>query len=103
MPFVENHGFKIHYIVEGLEKEVPIVMIHASMGSYREWYGPDYVHELKNDFKLVLVDLRGHGESDRPHTRQFYGSKEFASDIIAILDELNLEKAHCWGTPWEEI
>lgn len=97
MPFVDNHGVKIHYVVEGSEKEIPIVLIHASMGSYREWYGPNYVSELKDSYKLVLVDLRGHGESDKPHNRQLYGSKEFASDIIAILDDLKIMKAHCWG------
>lgn len=95
MPFVENNGLKIHYVVEG--KGPSIVMIHASMGSYAEWHSGDYINKLKNDYKLVLVDLRGHGESDKPKDIQSYSSKEFTSDIIAVLDDLNITKAHCWG------
>ena len=95
MPLVDNNGTTIHYVVEG--QGPPIVMIHASMGSYREWYGPDYVDALKSEYKLVLVDLRGHGESDRPHDIPSYDSKAFTSDIIAVLDDLKITKAHCWG------
>ena len=95
MPYVNNEGIKIHYVVEG--QGTPIVMIHASMGSYKEWYSPGFVNKLKSDYKLILVDLRGHGESDYPHDSAQYSSQHFASDIIAILDELNISKAHCWG------
>ena len=95
MPYVDNQGIKIHYVVEG--QGPPIVMIHASMGSYREWYGPDYIDALKNDYTLILPDLRGHGESDRPHEAKFYSTKDFTSDIITVLDSLGITKAHCWG------
>lgn len=96
MTFVENNGIKIHYVVEG--DGPPIVMIHASMGNYTEWYaGDDYINSLKNSYKLILVDLRGHGESDKPYGSEHYSSKKFTSDIIAVLDDLNISKAHCWG------
>jgi len=95
MPFVENNGIKIHYVVEG--QGPPIVMLHASMGSYAEWHNGDYINALKNDYKLILVDLRGHGESDKPRDIKSYSSKEFTSDIIAVLDDLKITKAHCWG------
>jgi len=95
MTFVENNGIKIHYVVEG--QGPPLVMIHASMGSYTEWHACDYINTLKNDYKLVLVDLRGHGASDKPTDIQSYSSKAFTSDIIAVLDDLNITKAHCWG------
>jgi pimeloyl-ACP methyl ester carboxylesterase len=95
MPFVDNEGIKIHYVVEG--QGTPIVLIHASMGSYKEWYWPGFVSELKNEYMLILPDLRGHGESGYPHNASQYSSKDFTSDIIAILDELRITKAHCWG------
>jgi pimeloyl-ACP methyl ester carboxylesterase len=95
MPFVENNGAKIHYVVEG--EGPPIVMIHASMGSHAEWHNGDYINSLKNDYKLILVDLRGHGASDKPRDIPSYSSKKFTSDIIAVLDALKIDKAHCWG------
>jgi pimeloyl-ACP methyl ester carboxylesterase len=95
MPFIENNGVNIHYVVVG--QGPPIVMLHASMGSYAEWYVGDYVNSLKNDFTLILIDLRGHGESGKPDDRQSYSSKAFTSDVIAVMDDLNIAKAHCWG------
>lgn len=95
MPYVENNGIKIHYVVIG--EGPPLVMLHASMGSYAEWHGGDYINALKDKYKLILVDLRGHGESDKPRDVQSYFSKAFTSDIIAVLDDLKIDKAHCWG------
>ncbi len=95
MPIVNNDGVKVHYVVEG--KGTPIVMIHASMGSYLEWYGPDYINALKNEYMLVLVDLRGHGQSDKPIDSKSYLAKDFSSDIIAVMNDLKITKAHCWG------
>jgi pimeloyl-ACP methyl ester carboxylesterase len=95
MPFVDNAGIKIHYVVEG--QGTPIVLIHASMGSHKEWYWPGFVSELKDEYMLILPDLRGHGESDYPHDPSQYSTMDFTSDIIAILDDLKIPKAHCWG------
>ena len=95
MPYIENDGTKIHYVIEG--QGPPIVLIHASMGSYKEWYWPGFVSELKEEYMLILPDLRGHGESDYPHDPSQYSTKHFTSDVIAILDALKIPKAHCWG------
>ncbi|NHJ47332.1 MAG: alpha/beta hydrolase [Asgard group archaeon] len=95
MPFVENNGIKINYVVEG--HGPPIVMLHASMGSYAEWHYGDYINALKDEYQLILIDLRGHGQSDKPKDIASYSSHEFTSDIIAVLDKLKITKAHCWG------
>ncbi len=95
MPFVNNNGIKIHFTVEG--KGTPIVLIHGGFGSHQEWHVGNYINSLKNDNKLVLVDLRGHGQSDKPHEVKDYTTLSFCSDIIAVMDELEIEKAHCWG------
>ena len=93
MPFVNNKGVKIHYVVEG--QGSPIIMLHGAPGSHREW--DTYIDSLKDKFKLIAVDFRGNGESDKPHESEAYLTKNFTSDIIAILDDLKIEKAHCWG------
>lgn len=95
MPLVDNNGIKINYVVEG--QGPPLLLIHASMGSHAEWHACDYIKTLKNDFKLVIVDLRGHGKSDKPKDIPSYSSRKFTSDIIAVLDDLGITKAHCWG------
>ena len=93
MPFIDNKGVRIHYVVEGQGE--PLIMIHGGPGSLQEWDG--YVHYLKDKYQLIRFDLRGNGQSDKPHDSESYASKKYTADIIAILDELKIDKAHCWG------
>ena len=95
MPFVENKGIKIHYIVEG--QGPSIVMLHGGPGSHHEWYAANHVSTLKENYQLILVDLRGNGASDKPHDSELYSTRDFTSDIIAVLNDLEVDKAHCWG------
>ena len=68
MPFVDNKGIKIYYVVEG--EGQPIVLLHGGPGDHREWYL--YVNYLKDRFKLILLDIRGNGLSDKPHDFESY-------------------------------
>ena len=95
MPFANNKGIKIHYVVEG--QGPPIVMLHGGPGSHHEWYACNHVNSLKDKYQLILVDLRGNGQSDKPYDSKSYLTKCFTSDINAVLDDLKVDKAHCWG------
>lgn len=95
MPFVDRNGIRIHYKVEG--KGPAIVMLYGFTGAIDTWYKYSYVDALKQDYQLVLIDLRGHGKSDKPHDPELYLMKEFTADTIAIMDKLEIEKAHFWG------
>ena len=95
MPVVENNGINIFYEVEG--EGTPIVLIHGGFGNHQEWHIGNYINVLKNSYKLILIDLRGHGQSDKSHEIKDYSTFNFCSDIIAVMDELEIEKAHCWG------
>jgi pimeloyl-ACP methyl ester carboxylesterase len=95
MPFVENEAVKIHYQVEG--KGPPVILIRGFPGSLEFWYKFNYVESLKQKFQLILIDKRGHGKSSKPHNPDDYRQEKFASDVIAVLDDLQLEKAHFWG------
>jgi pimeloyl-ACP methyl ester carboxylesterase len=52
---------------------------------------------LKPKYRLVLIDARGHGQSDKPHDPQSYTTEKCASDIVAVLDDLGLKTAAYWG------
>jgi pimeloyl-ACP methyl ester carboxylesterase len=52
---------------------------------------------LKPKYRLVLIDSRGHGQSDKPHDPQSYASEKVASDIVAVLDDLGMKSAAYWG------
>lgn len=65
MPRVDNEGVSIHYRVEG--DGPPVVLGHGITDSSDFWYECGYVEALKPKYRLVLIDFRGHGKSDKPH------------------------------------
>jgi pimeloyl-ACP methyl ester carboxylesterase len=95
MPRVDNKGISIHYRVEG--NGPPIVLGHGVTDSSDVFYERGYVAALKPKYRLVLVDARGHGQSDKPHDPPSYTPEKFASDIVAVLDDLSMKTAAYWG------
>jgi pimeloyl-ACP methyl ester carboxylesterase len=71
-------------------------LIHGWSCEGRYWDEFGYVGELSGGFRVVLPDLRGHGESGTPPDRDF-SDAAFASDVIAVLDELEIDSAHMFG------
>jgi pimeloyl-ACP methyl ester carboxylesterase len=92
MPYAVNNGVRIYYEVEG--RGPPLVLAHGmgGGGDLNAWRNTGYTEALKGDFTLILFDFRGHGRSDRPQDRS--GAED---DIVAVLDSLELEKAHYLG------
>ena len=88
-----NEGIKIYYEARG--QGPSIIMLHGFPGSHEEWNG--YIEEMKERYQLIAIDIRGNGKSDKPHNSEEYLTKKITSDIIAVLDDLQIKKAHCWG------
>jgi pimeloyl-ACP methyl ester carboxylesterase len=95
MPRASNEGISIHYRVEG--DGPPVVFGHGITSSSDVWYERGFVSALKPKYRLVLIDARGHGQSDKPHDPQSYTTEKCASDIVAVLDDLGLNTATYWG------
>lgn len=95
MPYADNNGVRIHYQVEG--GGLPLVLQHGFTQSAKRWYVHGYVDALKSDYQLILVDARGHGQSDKPHNPDSYDVSLMVGDVVAVLDALHLDKGHFWG------
>jgi pimeloyl-ACP methyl ester carboxylesterase len=95
MPFISHQGLRIRYEVEG--KGPPLVLHHGFSSNLEVWLAAGYARALKPHYQLILIDARGHGASDKPHDSSAYRVEQFASDVVAILDELGISKAHYWG------
>src|SRR5262245_6676669 len=95
MPYVNNKDVRIHYRVEGAG--APLVLQHGYSDSLESWYEHGYVAGLERAYRLVLVDARGHGASDKPHDPEAYATECQVSDILAVLDALDMPVAHYWG------
>lgn len=95
MPYANNAGVRIHYQVEG---EGPaLVLQHGFSESLEIWCELGYVHALRPDYRLILLDARGHGASDKPHDPDAYALHQRVGDIVAVLDTLNIRNASFWG------
>lgn len=93
----DSNGVKIRYVTEG--KGVPVVLIHGWMSDSSMW-GADLAGNTRlkpaEGFKVIALDCRGHGKSDKPHDVKQYGT-EVAEDVVRLLDHLKIEKAHVVG------
>jgi pimeloyl-ACP methyl ester carboxylesterase len=95
VPYANNQGVRIHYEVEG--NGSPLVLVHGLLGYLEEWHELGYVDSLKKDFTLILMDMRGHGGSDKPHDPEAYKLKLLVADVIAVMNALNIGKTHFLG------
>jgi pimeloyl-ACP methyl ester carboxylesterase len=95
MPFVTNQGVRIHYDTIG--NGPALVMHHGTFGSGTDFIDLGYVEAFKADHQVVLLDSRGHGQSDKPHNSNSYDLTLRASDVLAVLDELVIRKADYFG------
>jgi pimeloyl-ACP methyl ester carboxylesterase len=83
------------YEVEG-EGE-PLVLYHGLTGSGERWRDTGYVAGLRDRHRLILIDARGHGLSDKRHNSVAYGRRRQAADVVAVLNDLHLDTATSWG------
>jgi len=90
MPYSNNRGVRIHYEVEG--EGPPLVIQHGFTDSIQTWYELGYVDALKSDNRLILVDARGHGTSDKPHDPESYKPECNVADIISVLTDLGISR-----------
>jgi len=72
----------------------PIIFLHFSGANLMMWQR--IVPYFQDGYRLILVDLRGHGKSDKPETG--YHMDEMAGDVVGIMEHLKLERAHIVGS-----
>jgi pimeloyl-ACP methyl ester carboxylesterase len=87
------NGISLAYVELGDPKGKPTVLIHGYTDNGRDW-APVTPHLLKGR-RLIVVDLRGHGQSSKPEC--CYTRLDMAHDVKLLLDALGIEKADIVG------
>ena len=87
MPYVTRDGVKLFYEEAGVG-EPPILLVHGWTCDHT-FFEPQFGH-FSTDHRVVAVDLRGHGQSDKPE--QDYTPGAFADDLAWLCGELGLRK-----------
>lgn len=99
--FVTSRGYRIRYQVFGAGPAVVLLHGHPMWGD--RWVATGYVDRLQDSFRVIVPDLLGHGDSDKPHDPGAYGNPNIAADVLAILDAEDVSAAHLWGYSWGSI
>lgn len=94
--FTASDGVKIHYLTLG-DHGSPVVLIHGYTGTAEgNWFLNGVAQALAQNHRVVAIDCRGHGKSDKPHDSDKYGP-QMAKDVFELMDHLGIEKAHIHG------
>jgi pimeloyl-ACP methyl ester carboxylesterase len=95
MPFADNNGTRIYYEVMGSGS--PLVLETGFAQTLNDWHQMGYSEELSKEYKLILMDARGRGKSDKPQDISSYDLRLLVYDIVSILDNLKIDKANFLG------
>jgi 3-oxoadipate enol-lactonase len=81
------HGITLAFNDQGIGP--PIIFLHAFPLNRAMWQAQELT--LSSQFRVITIDLRGHGESDAPLWR--YTLEQAAGDVIGLLDHLSIQRA----------
>jgi len=87
---------KIYYEVHG--DGFPVLLVHGFIVNSNSWRHTPLFDSLQaQGFKVILVDLRGNGKSDKPHTDKAYANDAEAKDIMLLLKHLHIKNYYAVG------
>jgi len=93
--YVESSGVRIRYVDRG---QGPVVLlVHGlSVNIELNWGINGVIDSLARSHRVVALDLRGHGRSDKPHDPAAYGTRH-VQDVVTLLDSLHIDRVHVVG------
>jgi pimeloyl-ACP methyl ester carboxylesterase len=97
MQSFDSDGVRIAYLDEGAGD--PILLIHGFASNVdTNWIDPGWVQALtKSRRRVVALDNRGHGQSEKLYEPEVYGAPQMAEDARRLLDHLGIERADVLG------
>lgn len=91
-----SDGVRIHYMEAGAG--IPVVLLHGYTSSTEgSGFSNGIAQELAKDHRVIGIDARGHGQSEKPHEPEKYGGDRMIRDVLEVMDALGVKKAHIHG------
>ncbi len=94
MPTIDRDGVKIYYEVHGRQGPA-LLLTHGYSATSEMWKGQ--IEAFSRNHRLVLWDMRGHGQSDYPDDQGAYSEALTVGDMAALLDEVGAKRAVIGG------
>ena len=93
--FVDSDGVRIAYSVEG--EGDTIILLHGGGDTKESWEKFGYWEDLARDYKVIAIDIRGNGESDKPTRADDYDVKLIRDDVYAVADGCGVDRFSVMG------
>ena len=93
MPTLDRDGVKIHYEIHG--DGPPLILTHGYSSTSAMWR--EQIAPLSKHHRLILWDMRGHGQSDYPDDPNAYSEALTVADMAALLDVVGADRAIVGG------
>ncbi|MGD0766194.1 MAG: alpha/beta hydrolase [Dehalococcoidia bacterium] len=94
MPFRVVNGVKLCYEGHG-ERGEPLVFVHGYTGDITDWRLQ--LGEFSADYRVLVMDLRGHGRSEAPSDRSSYNVLTMSTDVEQLIDGAGFSTYHLVG------
>ena len=90
---IRIEGNTVSYIEEGVANAGTLIFIHGF--PFNKWTWKNQIDALKEDYRVIAYDVRGHGNSDSGSAE--FSITQFADDLFLFMDELRIEAAIICG------
>jgi pimeloyl-ACP methyl ester carboxylesterase len=97
--YLNAGGLQTHVALAGPEDAPPVLLVHGWPQHWWTWR--HVIPQLAQNHRVIAPDLRGFGWTEV--TRTGYDKEQLASDVLAVLDALNIERATWVGHDWGGI
>lgn len=94
MPFATVNGVRLYYERHG-ESGDPLVFVHGYTGDITDWRLQ--IAEFSRDYRILVMDLRGHGRSEAPTDRLSYSVALMTVDVEEMVNRVGFERYHLLG------
>ena len=92
---VDTSRIKSHVLFSGPETGIPVLFLHGNASSATFW--EEIMLALPTGFRGIAPDLRGYGDTEDKTVDATRGADDWVDDILAMMDALNIQKAHVAG------
>lgn len=94
MPLAPLSSVQLYYELHGTESDQPLLLLHGATETFQTGWRKQ-IHPFSHHFRLIGVDLRGHGQSNNPAGR--LDLRQMADDMAELLTYLGVNSAHICG------
>ncbi len=92
-------GLRVAYYIDDFTdpwtRPDTMLLLHSAMGNSRRWW--QWVPRLVRKYRVVRMDLRGHGASQIPDPEKEFSLAQMVGDVVDLLDHLECKDAHLVG------